>query len=387
MGTPLPKGSLISYMSSLVKEKGGLNLAQGLPGFEPPEELTDYLVEISKTSVHQYPPGIGNFKILDLLERQYSKIIPLTRNNLLITQGATEAISLLYLFLKKLIGEPFSVMAFSPAYESYSQLPKHFGQKFVEARLNEDGGFDSIELEGQILENNVRIMFFSSPGNPYGRIMPEASVENLIEICHRRQCFLIIDAVYKELYYDQPPYIPVEHIGANVFYVNSFSKLLSITGWRVGYLIAHETHMQVIRQMHDYTGLCANSILQEAIARYLEEFNMGLDYVSGLRVKFAASFRRLSGILEKLGFKVPQTDGGYFIWAQLPAGYDDGFETALKLYEATGIATVPGIHFTQSGKKYIRFNIAKHEEEIERAVSGINTFFGTKVRGHEGMEG
>jgi aspartate/methionine/tyrosine aminotransferase len=376
MGTPLPKGSLISYMSSLVKEKGGINLAQGLPGYEPPAELISFLIDIAPTSIHQYPPGIGNYKILDLLEQQYNKIIPTTRNNLLITQGATEAISLLYLYLQTLIGEPFSVMAFSPAYESYSQLPQQFGHKFVEASMNEDGGFDSHELEHQISENNVRIMFFSSPGNPYGRIMPKASVEKLIEICHRHQCYLIIDAVYKELYYDQPPYIPVEHIGPQVFYVNSFSKLLSITGWRVGYLISHESHMEAIRQMHDYTGLCANSVLQEAVALYLEKYNMGFDYASCLRVKFAASYKRMSSVLENLGFKIPQTDGGYFIWAQQPAGYEDGFETALRLYEATGIATVPGIHFSPSGKNYIRFNIARPENEIEMAVGGIEKFFG-----------
>ncbi len=378
MSYTLPKGSLISYMSTLVKEKGGLNLAQGLPGYEPPTELTDFLIEVAKKPVHQYPPGIGNFKILDLLEQHYRKIIPVTRNNFLITQGATEAISLLYFYLKKQIGKTFSIMAFTPAYESYSQLPKQFGQKFIEAAMTADGGFDEAELEFHITKNNVKIMFASSPGNPYGRIMPKHFVERLVEICSRNGCNLIFDAVYRELYYSEPPYIPVEHIGPNVFYVNSFSKLLSITGWRVGYMITHESHMQTIRQMHDYTGLCANSILQEAIGQYLENYNMGFDYVAGLRIKFASSFQRMSDVLENLGFRIPQTDGGYFIWSELPEGFEDGFETAMKLYEATGIATVPGIHFSQSGKKFIRFNIARPEKEIERAVRGIIQFFGTR---------
>ncbi len=376
MARQLPEGSLISYMSTMVKQKGGVNLAQGLPGYEPPVEMLQHLSEIVHNPIHQYPPGIGNFKILDLLEAQYSKHMNVSRNNLLITQGATEAISLLYLYLKQKIGEQYSVMAFGPAYESYTQLPRYLGQKFVEARLTDDGGFDAIEIEKQIQQNNVKLFFMASPANPYGRIMPKAYVEQLIEICQKNSCYIIFDAVYKELYYENPPFIPYEHIGPQVFYVNSFSKLLSITGWRVGYMITHESHMKEIRKMHDYTGLCANSVLQEAIAYYLENYNMGLDYVADLRKKFFESFKRMSLVLIELGFTIPQTDGGYFIWSQLPQGFDNGFEVAVDLYEQTGIATVPGIHFSPEGKKFIRFNIARPDSDIDKAVEAVNEFFG-----------
>lgn len=375
MTRPLPQGSLISYMSTMVKEKGGVNLAQGLPGYEPPAELIRYLIEVAPEPIHQYPPGIGNFKILDLLTDKYKSSLPLTRDNFLISQGATEAISLLYLYIKQLTGNNFSVMAFGPAYESYTQLPEFFGQQFVEGQLNEDGGFDPAETEKLIQSSNVRLFFAASPSNPYGRIMPKEYIEKLIEICCRNNCFLVFDAVYRELYYEDPPYIPVEHIGPHVFYVNSFSKLLSITGWRVGYLIATDEHMQKIRRMHDYTGLCANSVLQEAIARYLQHHNMGLDYVAKLRVKFFESFKRMSDELNKLGFKIPQTDGGYFIWSKLPSGYDDGFETAVDLYEKTKVAAVPGNHFSKKAKSYIRFNIARSDDDIEKAINAIHQYF------------
>jgi aspartate/methionine/tyrosine aminotransferase len=375
MPREMPKGSLISYMSTMVKERGGVNLAQGLPGFEPPQELKNILSEVAQLPLHQYPPGIGNFKILDLLENQYSKYMEICRDNLLVTQGATEAISLLYLYLKNLIGHSFSVMAFGPAYESYSQLPKYFGQEFVEAQMNNDGSFDVDLIEETIRRKKVKIFFVASPANPYGHIMSKQNIEQIIEICKRNQCYVIFDAVYKELYYEKPPYIPYEHIGPHVFYVNSFSKLLSITGWRVGYMVAHQSHMQDIRRMHDYTGLCANSVAQEAIAIYLEQNNMGLDYVADLRVKFYASYQRMSQVLKNLGFQIPKTDGGYFIWSQLPEGYDDGFETAVDLYERTAVATVPGIHFSHSAKKYIRFNIARTDDDIDKGILAVNEFF------------
>ncbi len=377
MSRPLPQGSLISYMSTMVKERGGVNLAQGLPGFEPPKELLNFLSDIAHKPIHQYPPGIGNFKILDLLVQQYGQKISVTRDNFLITQGATEAISLLYLYLMQKITTPFSVMSFAPAYESYTQLPKHLGQQFVEAQLLSDGGFDADIVEKQIRENSVKIFFAASPSNPYGRIMPRSYVKQLTEICRRNACYLIFDAVYKELYYQQPPYIPLEHIGEYVFYVNSFSKLLSITGWRVGYMITSAEHMKEIRKMHDYTGLCVNSVCQEAIALYLENYNMGLDYVAGLRTMFFQSFKKMAQALEQLGFEIPHTDGGYFIWAKLPHGFDDGFELAVDLYEQTRVATVPGIHFSPSGKNYIRFNIARPHEDIEKGIEAVNTFFGS----------
>ncbi len=375
MTRQLPQGSLISYMSTMVKENGGINLAQGLPGYEPPSELIRYLIEVAPEPIHQYPPGIGNFKILHLLEEHYSKISPFSLDNFLITQGATEAISLLYLYLKQLIGNNFSVMAFGPAYESYSQLPVFFGQPFFEGHLTSDGGFDPEDTEKMIRDCDVKIFFAASPSNPYGRIMPQKYVEKLIEICRRNNCYLIFDAVYRELYFDAKPFIPVEHIGSHVFYVNSFSKLLSITGWRVGYLITSREHMQKIRRMHDYTGLCANSVLQEAIARYLQNHNMGMDYVSTVRNKIHSTFIRMSHELINLGFKIPVTDGGYFIWSELPDGFDDGFETAIDFYEKTKVATVPGIHFSKQAKKYIRFNIARPDEDIDRAITAVKQYF------------
>lgn len=371
----LPQGSLISFMSTMVKEKGGINMAQGLPGFEPPKELIEILKSIANNSIHQYPPGIGNFKILDLLQAKYSKVKSFKRENFLVTQGATEAICLIFFYLMKNIKEKFSVMAFNPAYESYKNLPLQFGYNFIEADLNEEGGFNEQEIENQIINNNVKIFFTCSPGNPYGKILPKLAYEKLIEICRRNNCYLVIDAVYREIYFEEEPYIPVEKIGEFVFYVNSFSKLLSITGWRVGYMIAEEKHMSEIRRMHDYTGLCANSVMQEAIAIYLESYNMGLDYVSGFRPIFKNNFKIISDLLIEKGFKIPKTDGGYFVWTKLPEPNMDGFEIALDLYNKTQLATVPGIHFSPKASNYIRFNIARPEADIEAAVEAIKKYF------------
>jgi len=125
----LPEGSLISYFSNKVKLNGGINLAQGLPGFQPPLKLQQKLSEISlRNDIHQYAPGIGNFKLIELIQQYYKKYDPtLTNDSILITQGATEAITLVYLYHKQKYGK-LNVLGFDPVYESYNNLPKNFGR-------------------------------------------------------------------------------------------------------------------------------------------------------------------------------------------------------------------------------------------------------------------
>lgn len=379
MNQTLPEGSLISYFSNLVKMHGGINLAQGLPTLDPPRELLYILSEIANEPVHQYPPGIGNKKLIDLLVDFYKKQIStsLQPDNFLITQGATEAITLIYLYILKTLNKSFSVLSFSPAYESYSNLPRHFGQHFFELDYDITENCKDLEniIERYVRQYNVKIFFIASPGNPYGKILSENTVRTIINTSTRLNCYVIFDAVYKEIYYDVPPYMPYDLLNNYVFYVNSFSKLLSITGWRVGYIITDVQNMKHLRQLHDYTGLCANSVMQEAIARYLEKFNMGKDYSQWVRRKIASAYQKFRNTLEELQFIVPPIDGGYFIWAKLPSKYTNSFEVALELYNKTGIATVPGIHFTPKGNQYLRFCIARNESELENAIKGLKEFF------------
>lgn len=234
----LPSGSLISYMSSKVKAHGGINLAQGLPGFNPPIELLECIRNATYKKVHQYPPGTGNIRLSDYIAESLSPDLKITRNEILMTCGATEALSLLFLYLTQKIKEKFSVLSFDPAYESYSRLPKHFNIPYIPFGNIETNCIDFEALKKTINENNVKIIFVSSPGNPHGKIIPQNELDTLCQMAKELNFYIIFDAVYKELYIEKQAPQPFEHFGHNLFYVNSFSKLLSITGWRIGYLLA-----------------------------------------------------------------------------------------------------------------------------------------------------
>jgi len=369
-----PQGSYISYFSNLVKQNGGINLAQGIPGFQPPVELRKALEELVHSNTHQYAPGLGNFRLLGQIHSHYSKRFTVDIDNFLVVQGATEAISLIYTYLTKKLGGDFGVLSFDPAYESYSQLPTIFGQPFVSYPLNEEYSVNFDDLKKAISERNVKIVFLSSPGNPFGKTWSKHEVNQLVGMAEEMDFYLIFDAVYKDLYFDNEPYLPLEHNSPNVFYVNSFSKMLCITGWRIGYLYAHEQHRKAIRSIHDYIGLCAPSILQEALATYLEDNEFGEAFVENFRNNVQANFNYLAPLLAKLGFTIPPTNGGCFIWAKLPKGINDGFDFASELYSKAGVATIPGEHFSKNYASWLRINIARPAEEIEKAAGLVEEF-------------
>lgn len=370
----LPKGSLISYFSTLVKQHGGINLAQGIPGFNPPQELLGELENISYENIHQYPPGIGNFALTEQLLHYYSDQYPLKKENMLILQGATEALCLIFLYVFRQNGGSFTTLSFSPPYESYRQLPKQFGLPSIELDPDENGKLPLSQIEEKIETQNVKLIFLASPGNPHGIMFSKDDVDALADICRLKKCFLVFDSVYRTLYYENKPYVPLSKLNPYLFVVDGFSKWFSITGWRVGFLMHDESHCAALRSMHDYTGLCTNSVLQEALYRYVSKNDFGKHYSEKLRNSLAENYRFVSEKLNTIGFNCKKSDGGYFIWAELPKPFSNGFDFAEKLFENQKVAIVPGIHFSEKAEKIVRFNIARPLPELTAGLEKLSDF-------------
>lgn len=369
----IPGHSLISYMSDKVKAGGGLNLAQGLPGFPPPEGLTAILRELAAEPVHQYAPGSGDRELREIIPSLFGAGGP-SADRCIVTNGATEAVTLVYLYLRSRANGPFSTLAFDPAYESYRHLPRIFGDRFT--AFTADGSLtDRVgELRRAVRDNGVKLVCVASPGNPWGRIFSREEWAILLDLAEEMNFSVLADGVYRELYLGDRPSLPVDRISPRLFYADSFSKTLSITGWRVGFLAAHEEHLPALRQIHDYTALSSPSVLQKAIARYLAAHDGGKGYLASLRERVKTSFDLLHGELAALGFAIPPIGGGYFIWARLPEGWGDGFEFAERLYEKARVAVVPGIHFSEKGGPFVRFNVARPLDEIGEAARRLAGF-------------
>ena len=370
----MPQGSLISYFSTLVKEHGGINLAQGIPGFNPPQELIQALHSVADKPFHQYPPGIGNFSLRQQILQHYSGKAPVSNDQLLILQGATEALSLLFLYVLRIHKGTFTTLSFTPPYESYRQLPLQFGLPFIEVDPTDQGGIPLDKVETYIEKENVKLVFLASPGNPHGLVFPQNDVDALVELCSQKKCFLVFDSVYRSLYFGQEPYVPLHKLNPYLFVVDGFSKWFSITGWRIGFLFHHESHMAALRSLHDYTGLCTNAVLQEALACFVESSDFGKIYSENLRHDMHKNYQFAFDKLNAIGFSPCKADGGYFIWTQLPERFNDGFEFAYTLFEKSKVSIVPGIHFSTNAGKYVRFNIARPMQELSEGLDRLENF-------------
>ncbi len=365
-----PSGSYISHFSNMVKSRGGINLAQGIPGFQPPQQLVEILQAVSTQPVHQYAPGVGNPDLLSIIAHKHS----VNRDNLLVVQGATEGLSLVFTYLQKILGKGFAVASFEPAYESYVQLPAIFGNSYHSIPLADSYSFNEEALVTTIKEHRVKLVFLSSPGNPFGKVWSKADVLRMVELAEELDFYLVFDAVYQELYFTQKPYVPYDIVCKNLFVVDSFSKMLCITGWRIGYVLMHSSHVQGVRSVHDYVGLCAPSLLQVALAQYLAESSYGNAFVASFRERVSHAFRLLSHALTQQGFSIPSIDGGCFVWAKLPEPLTDGFQFASNLYETEMVASIPGEHFSKDFSNWIRFNVARPIADIEQAIPAIERF-------------
>jgi len=369
-----PAGSLISYMSNLVKTHGGINCAQGIPGFAPPRELLLKLIEVTNRNVHQYSAGNGYPHLREIVGSGLTGSTGLESSNVLITNGATEAISTIYLYVRQLFSGSMTTLSFDPAYESYSNLPKIYGDRFIAQPALTDGSFDMELIEKTIKNEGVRLVIICTPGNPYGRIWKKHEIDSIHEICRNNGVFLLVDAVYSDLYFNEKTYLPFEKMDEFLFVVSAFSKMLSITGWRVGYIVSTKGHVEKIAKIHDYTGLCSPSLLQVAISEYLSENSFGQSYLENLRSELRKSFFAAVEPLEKAGFVTLPVEGGYFIWTKIPEKFNNGLDFALDLYNKKKVSVVPGIHFSENGNDKIRISVAKPVDEIAEAVKKIEEF-------------
>lgn len=373
-----PQGSLISYFSRCAREGGGINLAQGKPGFSPPGELIDLVKELSnRPELHQYAPGNGNPHLLELLTRIYRPVQPINMDYLLITQGATEGLFQVIFYLKQSLGESFAVLSFDPVYESYPKLAEYLQLPFHFFPLQEDLSVNFKKLEIYCRDQNVKVIFVASPGNPLGKVWRSSELEKLLDLTGRLGIYVIFDGVYRDLYFEEEPCNPLIYQSSNLFYVASFSKMLSITGWRIGYVIADPCHMREMRAIHDYVGLCAPALFQEAIYRYLAGFDLGSDYLADLRKKIVDHYSFLREELNQAGFFVPAAGGGYFLWTRLPLPIKDGYHFARQLMDKTGVGVVPGENFSPHAVNYIRLNFTVDKSLLARAATLIREFVGS----------
>lgn len=365
------KASMIRAMT--YSKKAEINLGQGFPDFDPPEQLLAALAAATEKGPHQYALTSGALNFRDALAKKQSGFMrhPVSAEaEILTTCGATEA---MIVALLTIIDPGDKVIVFSPYYENYVSQAKLSGAEieYVNFKLPELT-FDPDELE-HAFQENPKAIIVCNPSNPTGKVFSRDELLLIADLAEKYDTYVITDEVYEHIVYDglQHTYFAtLPGMWERTITCGSLSKTFAITGWRLGYLIAAEKILQPAKRIHDFLTVCAPAPLQEAVIVGLE---MGPEYYAALQRTYQRKRDLFIGGLRQLGLSFIEPQGAYYVLVDIPRLFSGSdIEFCSRLLEETGVISVPGSSF-QRGESTgtIRFHFAKKESTLENALNRL----------------
>ena len=370
------KESVIREMSRVAAKHKAVNLAQGFPDFPAPPEIKDAACRAIMNNHNQYAITWGTKSLRDGIVaktfRDYGvQLDPET--NLTVCCGATEG---MIASLMATVNPGEEVVVFEPFYENYGPDAILCGATPRFVSLNPpEFSFDRAELAAAFNEK-TRAIIINSPNNPTGRVFSRSDLEFIAELCIKHDVLAITDEIYEHILYDGAEHIPLwtlPDMAERTIAVNSVSKTYSVTGWRIGFIMASAELTASIRKVHDFLTVGASAPLQEACA---EAFAFPDSYYQELSDFYRERRDYLLQALTDVGFRCVRPGGAYYIMAEIePFGWDDDVAFAIYLASEIGVATVPGSSFYRPGhpdaKKFIRFCFCKEMSTLQAAVEKL----------------
>ena len=370
------KESVIREMSRVAAKHKAVNLAQGFPDFPAPPEIKDAACRAIMNNHNQYAITWGTKSLRDGIVaktlRDYGvQLDPET--NLTVCCGATEG---MIASLMATVNPGEEVVVFEPFYENYGPDAILCGATPRFVSLNPpEFSFDRAELAAAF-NDKTRAIIINSPNNPTGRVFSRSDLEFIAELCQKHDVLAITDEIYEHILYDGAEHIPLwtlPGMAERTIAVNSVSKTYSVTGWRIGFIMASAELTASIRKVHDFLTVGASAPLQEACA---EAFAFPDSYYQELSEFYRERRDYLLQALTDVGFRCVRPGGAYYIMAEIePFGWDDDVAFAFHLASEIGVATVPGSSFYRPGhpdaKKFIRFCFCKEMSTLQAAVAKL----------------
>ncbi len=366
--------SVIRGMTRLAAEHGAINLAQGFPNFPAPEVLKEAAVAALRADINQYAITWGAKRLRDAIARKYREWYGLEVNpetELTVTCGATEAMAATLLAL---VDPGEEVIVFEPFYENYGPDAILCDAKPVFVPLLPGEPLDLDRLAA-VFSRKTRAIVVNTPGNPSGRVLTRAELEGIAELCRRHDAWAVTDEIYEHILYEGThlPIATLPGMRERTITISGASKTFSITGWRIGTIVAPAAITDAIRKVHDFLTVGAPAPLQEGLAVAME--TLGRGYYDGLAGEYRARRDLLVDALDAAGFTVVAPQGAYYILAEFSALSDlPAPEFARWLTVEGGVATVPGTSFfsrPEDGMRTTRFAFCKTEELLHEAVSRL----------------
>ena len=369
--------SLIRQFDQAISEiPGVLRLTLGEPDFTTP----DHVKEAAKRAIDQdqsYYTGMSGLltsrqAASDFVKEKY-QLDYNPENEILVTIGATEALSAT---LTAILEEGDKVLLPAPAYPGYEPIVNLVGAEIVEIDTTENGFVLTPEmLEKAILEqgDKLKAVILNYPANPTGITYSSEQLEALAAVLRKYDIFVVCDEVYSELTYTGENHVSLgTMLRDQAIIINGLSKSHAMTGWRLGFIFAPANFTAQLIKSHQYLVTAANTMAQHAA---VEALTTGKNDAEPMKKEY---IQRRDYIIEKmtdLGFEIIKPDGAFYIFAKIPAGYNqDSFAFLKDFAHKKAVAFIPGAAFGQYGEGYVRLSYAASMETIREAMKRLEEY-------------
>ncbi|TMJ19397.1 MAG: aminotransferase [Alphaproteobacteria bacterium] len=365
--------SIFEEMSMSARAVGAVNLGQGFPDFGWPEDVVARAAEALTAGSNQYPPMRGLPELRAAVAAHYARhqALALSPEQVIVTSGATEALAV---SLMALIEPGDEVVLFQPLYDAYLPLVLRAGGVPRLVRLTPPGWRITEELLAEAFSQRTRLVLFNNPHNPTARVFDEGELALLADAAARAGAMILSDEVWEHLVFDRP-FVPIASLpgmAERVIKIGSAGKIFSVTGWKVGWVVAPPTIAETIAKAHQFVTFATAPNLQSAVAYGLAKDD---DYFNSMRSGFAQPREAMRAALEAAGYAALPCEGTYFLCVDLAAS---GIALAdmdfcRRAVAEAGIAAIPVSAFYAEAPvtNVVRLCFAKRPETIAAGVTAL----------------
>jgi aspartate/methionine/tyrosine aminotransferase len=361
-------------MSLAAAKHGAVNLGQGFPDFGWPDEILDAAAWALKEGSNQYAPSRGLPQLRQAIADHYGRHFgqKLNPDHICVTSGATEALGAMIL---SVVEPGDEVIIFTPAYDSYAPMVRSAGATPREVALQPPlWSIDRDAIEAA-LSARTRAIIFNNPQNPTGRLYGVDELQVIADIAIEHDLTVISDEVWEHVLLHGDRFTPLATLpgmAERTLKAGSAGKIFSLTGWKVGWLVASPENAAVAARAHQFLTFATAPNLQAAVAFGLEQ---GDGWIEPMRQRFSHALTRMSEGLKQAGYEVLEPASTYFLCVDLKASGldvdDQSFATAA--VERAGVAMVPVSAFAEQNptRHLVRLCFAKRDETIDAGVAAM----------------
>ena len=377
--------SVIREMTRLCQAYGAVNLAQGFPDFDPPLSIKRAAATAIYKGFNQYSTTHGILGLRRAIARKMRTYnhIQCDEDEITVTCGTTEGMIASELAL---LNRGDEVVIFEPFYENYGPDAILSGAKCRYVTMREPAFRIEEESLKKAFNRKTKAVIINTPHNPTGKILTRQELGLIRDLCQDYDSYAITDEIYEHILYDGHQHVSIGSISGmedRTITISGFSKTYSVTGWRVGYVVAPKPLTSAIRKVHDFLTVCAPTPLQEACTAALK---LPESYYEQLRENYRKGREMLVEALENAGFGVFKPEGAYYVWTTTNrTGFKDDRKLALHLITKVGVGGVPGssfFHNPSRGRLRFRFSFSKKPGTIQRAIKRLEKFSPTQPVQH-----